>query len=96
MLMTGIQLSYKFGLILFFSLLILIFFEIISFIIGTASLWHKILSIIGLFIFSIYIIYDTNNILQRNYYGDFITASMDYYLDILNLFVYLLDLIGYN
>jgi FtsH-binding integral membrane protein len=35
--------------------------------------------------------YDTNNILQRNYYGDFITASLDYYLDIINIFSGLLS-----
>jgi FtsH-binding integral membrane protein len=94
MLMTGIELSYKFGIILFFSLLTLILFEITSLIIGTSPLWHKILSIIGLLLFSIYIIYDTNQILQRNYYGDFITASLDYYYDILNVFLELLDVLG--
>ena len=33
-----------------------------------------------------------NTILQRNYSGDFITASMDYYLDIINIFLDLLNL----
>ena len=46
----------------------------------------KLLAAIGIVIFSAYIIYDTNTILQRNYSGDFITASLDYYLDILNIF----------
>ena len=35
--------------------------------------------------------YDTNSILQRNYNGDFITASLDYYLDIINIFSGLLS-----
>jgi FtsH-binding integral membrane protein len=41
----------------------------------------------GIGIFGLYVAYDTNNILKRaDYYqGDFITASMDYYLDIINL-----------
>ena len=56
----------------------------------------KIVSIISLFIFSLYIIYDTNNILQRNYNGDFITASLDYYLDVLNIFIDLLNLFSSN
>jgi hypothetical protein len=47
----------------------------------------KLLAAIGIVIFSGYIIYDTNIILQRNYYGDFITASLDYYLDIINVFI---------
>ena len=46
----------------------------------------------GLFLFSLFIIYDTNHILQRNYDGDFITASMDYYLDIINTFYNVLNL----
>ena len=40
---------------------------------------------------SLFIIYDTNIILQRNYEGDFITASIDYYLDILNIFISLIN-----
>ena len=46
----------------------------------------KTLSAIGIIIFSGYVIYDTNVILQRNYYGDFITASLDYYIDIISIF----------
>jgi FtsH-binding integral membrane protein len=47
---------------------------------------NKILSFVGIILFAMYVIYDTNTILQRNYSGDFVTASMDYYLDIINLF----------
>jgi FtsH-binding integral membrane protein len=47
---------------------------------------NKFLSFFGIILFAAYVLYDTNIILQRNYSGDFITASMDYYLDILNLF----------
>jgi FtsH-binding integral membrane protein len=52
----------------------------------------KTLAVIGIVIFSGYIIYDTNTILQRNYYGDFVQASLDYYLDILNMFTNLVTL----
>jgi FtsH-binding integral membrane protein len=44
--------------------------------------------LILLFLFSLFIVYDTSNILTREEYiynGDFITASMDYYLDIFKL-----------
>ena len=51
----------------------------------------KTLSYIGLGLFSLFVVYDTNQILSRDYNGDFITASMDYYLDILNLFTNLLN-----
>ena len=53
----------------------------------------RYLTIFSLMLFSVYIIYDTNTILQRNYFGDFITASLDYYLDIINIFV---NLLSYN
>jgi FtsH-binding integral membrane protein len=51
----------------------------------------KVLAYIGLALFSLFVVYDTNQILSREYRGDFITASMDYYLDILNLFSNLLS-----
>jgi FtsH-binding integral membrane protein len=47
---------------------------------------NKLLALIGILLFSMYIIYDTNKILQRDYKGDFIRASLDYYLDFINLF----------
>ena len=87
LLMTGIQLGLKFGICLFYLLLLLIIFQFINLFMGKSSFMTKALSVFGILLFSIYIIYDTNTILQRNYSGDFITASLDYYLDILNVFV---------
>ena len=88
---SGIKLGYKFGLMLFYALLILILFKIMQMFIPTSSLTKKIAIIFSLLLFSVYVVYDTNSILQRNYYGDFITASLDYYLDILNIFANLLS-----
>lgn len=82
----GIKLGFKFGAGLLFALLLLIIVTIVQFFIAESSLLKKILVIGSLMVFSLYIMYDTNNILQRNYYGDFITASLDYYLDIINIF----------
>ena len=86
LLVGGINLGYKFGAILFWSLLALIVAYLVLVLGANMNQAHKILSFIGIILFAIYILYDTNKILQRNYYGDFITASMDYYLDIINLF----------
>ena len=86
LLVTGIELGLKTGAFLFFSLLILIIAQIFN-IFYKSTILVKILAAIGIVIFSGYVIYDTNVILQRDYYGDFITASLDYYLDILNIFV---------
>jgi len=87
LLATGIKLGYKFGAFLFYSLLLLIITKIAMIFSGSISQHIIGISIIGITLFSLYIIYDTNKILQRDYYGDFVTASMDYYLDILNLFL---------
>jgi len=91
LLATGIQLGEKTGLFLLVSLLILIVAQIFN-IFHKSTMLVKSLAAIGIVIFSAYIIYDTNTILQRNYYGDFITASLDYYLDILNIFMKLVIL----
>ena len=89
----GIRLGYKFGLFLFLALLALIVGQLV-FVLGAGLTWaNKIFAAIGIVIFALYILYDTNNILQRDYTGDFITASMDYYLDIFNLFS---DLLMFN
>ena len=91
LIMFGINLGNKFALFLFFALLLLLIARIVSLFMNTYSLMSRTFAMIGLVLFSLYIIYDTNHILQREYYGDFITASMDYYLDILNVFVNLLS-----
>lgn len=86
LIITGINLGFKFGFLLFELLTILIIVRIVQIFIPTTSLFKKIISVFSLLLFSVFIIYDTNSILQRNYNGDFIRASMDYYLDIINIF----------
>ena len=80
-------LGYKFGAALFVALLALLIARIVASI-QDANQLQKWLSGAGIGVFGLYVAYDTNNILKRaDYYqGDFITASMDYYLDIINLF----------
>ena len=94
LLVVGVQLGAGFAAGLFFALLGLIIVELIVLFSGQFSAVYRWLCGFGLFLFSLFIIYDTNAILQRNYAGDFITASMDYYLDIINVFVDLLTLSG--
>jgi len=91
LLLTGINLGYKYGLVLFYALLGLILIRLVTLFTGAISGFYKLLSIVSILLFSMFIIYDTNVILQRNYFGDFITASLDYYLDIINIFVNLLS-----
>jgi len=91
LLLTGINLGYKYGLVLFYALLGLILIRLVTLFTGAISGFYKLLSIVSILLFSMFIIYDTNVILQRNYVGDFITASLDYYLDIINIFINLLN-----
>ncbi len=86
LIVSGIKLGFKFGLLLFELLTLLLIVRIVQIFIPTTSLIKKIITVFSLMLFSVYIIYDTNSILQRNYNGDFIRASMDYYLDIINIF----------
>jgi FtsH-binding integral membrane protein len=96
LIMFGVKLGLQFAAFLFYALLLLIIVQIVTLFSGSSSGFMKGLTIFSLILFSIYIIYDTNNILQREYYGDFITASLDYYLDILNVFIDLVGLLGNN
>jgi len=86
----GIKLGLKFGLALFACLITLILVSLFNFITGSFS--HKLISGFVVLLFSVYILYDTNVILQRNYQGDFISASVDYYLDVVNIFSSLMSI----
>jgi FtsH-binding integral membrane protein len=85
LLFFGIKLGLGFAFVLFFSLLFLIIAQLV----GMFSVhW---LSSFAVVLFSLYIIYDTNSILQRDYQGNFINASLDYYLDSINIFSSLMN-----
>jgi len=93
---SNIRLGYMFGLTMFFALLFLLIISIVQFFIIQSSFLYKILVICSLMLFSVYIVYDTNSILQRDYGGDFISASLAYYLDIINIFSDLLSVSGFD
>lgn len=69
------------GMVLFFILLTLIFLRIVS-------PHKKEYTKIGMSIFALFVVYDTNQILQRNYSGNFVNASLDYFTDIVNLLTF--------
>ena len=48
----------------------------------------------GSLVFCIYIIYDTYLITRKLGYDDYIVAAIELYLDMLNLFLFLLSLLG--
>ena len=86
----GVYLDYKFGFVLLGFLLLLIITSIVLMLMNQYHGVHKGIAIVSIVLFSLFIIYDTNNIL----YGsstDPIGASMDYYLDIMNIFISLVN-----
>ena len=92
----GIDLSWM-GIYLLYALLGLIIFGIINIIIRLNNKDKKtndnimnFYLIIGIILFCILLIYDTNIMLQKNYMEDFITASIELYLDFINIFQKLL------
>jgi FtsH-binding integral membrane protein len=90
MMVSGLKLTPQLGIFLFICLLLLIIARVLTIVTGVTQ-FNKVLTVITIILFSTYIVYDTYRILQRDYYGDFLTASLDYYLDILNLFTASLD-----
>jgi len=54
---------------------------------------HAIYGAIGAMIFSGYIVYDTDNLIKRFTYDEYIGASVTLYLDILNLFLSILRIL---
>jgi protein lifeguard len=54
--------------------------------------FHKILVIVGMVLFSMFVVYDTNMVLQRDYVGGPIDAAEDFYLTFINLFTRTLSL----
>ena len=92
LLLFNIKLGFKTGIFLLSLLFILIITSIIFQFMKQYKTYHKIFAILTILLFSAYIVYDTNIILQKDYFGDFITASLDYYLDIINIFINLISL----
>lgn len=94
------------GQILFASLFLLIFYMLFSLFIPLPSL-----AIVGVILFSLYVLYDMNNfkrLVDNNELYDYaekleiskedviITCAMDMYLNILNLLLFVLELVGDN
>ena len=82
----GSRISPTISISLFFMLLLLIIVLFVLSLTGTYKFYYKIIVGFIIFLFSLYIIYDTISILDRNYSGDFISAALDYFIDFINIF----------
>lgn len=83
---SGIQLTNKVAFGIFYALVLLIIVGVVQYFMYNYLVITKLLLIVLAFLFALYIVHTTNNILLRDYEGDFITASFDYYIDNSNFF----------
>ncbi|KAL3828837.1 hypothetical protein ACJIZ3_017639 [Penstemon smallii] len=81
------------GPILFTSLFILILTGFIQMFFPLGSTSVAIYGAISAIIFSGYIVYDTDNLIKRFTYDEYIWASVTLYLDVLNLFLTILRML---
>ena len=82
------------GKMLFVALIVIVIASLVNIFLGS-SLLQVCIASIGAVIFSLYIAYDTQNII-RGRYDSPIMAAIGLYLDVLNLFVSLLQLLSLN
>ena len=67
------------GIVLFFCMIALLFFRLFN--VTSREDYIKIVTVL----FALFVVYDTNNILQRDYDGDFVDATLDYFQDFSSL-----------
>lgn len=79
---------------LFVALLVLVLWSILNMLLG----WKPgfIFSLFGAVIFSLYIVFDTWLITTQLGYDDVVVACIRLYLDIINLFLFILSLLSSN
>lgn len=82
------------GPFLYASLWIVIFASVIGWLFPYDKGYHMAISIVSALLFSAYIIYDTYMIFNRVSPEEYILAAVDLYLDVLNLFVAIIAIIG--
>ncbi|KAK3025290.1 hypothetical protein RJ639_044092 [Escallonia herrerae] len=81
------------GPILFTSLIVLLLTGFIQMFFPLGSTSTAIYGGIGAIVFSGYVVYDTDNLIKRFTYDEYIWASVTLYLDILNLFLSILRML---
>jgi FtsH-binding integral membrane protein len=78
---SGFKLTNSVAFGLFYAILVLIIVSVVQYYTYYYSFIKKLLLIAVAILFTLYIVNTTNNVLHRNYEGDFVTASFDYYID---------------
>ncbi len=82
------------GIILFVLLIVLLIIGIVMLFTHPDQKVIRARAAAIIILFAIYVLYDTNQIIMRNYYGDYVTAGIDYYLDVVNIFLALIQVMA--
>ncbi|CAI5514641.1 unnamed protein product [Closterium sp. Naga37s-1] len=88
----GQEFSYL-GPMLYVSLWLLLGWSFIQIFWGLGS--EFALALVGALIFALFIVYDTDLIIRRYSYDEYVMASLNIYLDIINLFIRMLEILQY-
>jgi len=78
---------------LFAVLMVMCFWSFLSIFVDFGPVTHMIFSLVGACLFTGYILYDTSVIMHNLGPDDYILASVTLYLDLINLFLYLLEIL---
>jgi FtsH-binding integral membrane protein len=81
------------GPILFTSLIVIVLFGLVQAFFPLGPISQTIYGGLTALLFSAYIVYDTDNLIKRYTYDEFIWASVALYLDVLNLFLSILQVL---
>lgn len=74
------------------ALMIMISWSFLAFIFGFST--GMIYALCGSALFCAFILYDTSNVMRHCHYDDYMIAAVELYLDIINLFLYILELLA--
>jgi len=85
LLALGIPLNFM-GFALMCALLGLLVAFVVMMFVPVSNTMHKAILAIGMTLFSVFIAFDTNVMVQKTYKGDPVDASIQLYLDIVNIF----------
>ena len=79
---------------LFSSLVCLVVVSLIAMFFPASAGMQLVLAFVGAMLFSAYVVYDTFEIIKRHSVDEYVWAAISLYLDILNLFLRLLEIFG--
>ncbi|XP_020273744.1 BI1-like protein [Asparagus officinalis] len=82
------------GPFLFTAVLVMLVYCLLQIFLPLGKVGRTIYSCVAAVVFSAFIVYDTDNLIKRYKYDEYVTASISLYLDIINLFSALLNLLN--